>query len=141
MVGGLLFSSVCVGDFFFFFFKQRAAYGMRIRDGSSDVCSSDLWHLAVIPEPAPRQIRTVWSLRHARFIDDLARSSRARKIEGSTCLKRSNRKSSSVDRKSGGVGKSGSVRVNLGGRRILKKKKTMNNKITTRYKTKKNKRK
>src|SRR3546814_9769411 len=28
--------------FCFFFFKQKTAYEMRIRDGSSDVCSSDL---------------------------------------------------------------------------------------------------
>src|SRR3546814_3335854 len=28
--------------FFFFFFKQKTAYEMRISDGSSDVCSSDL---------------------------------------------------------------------------------------------------
>src|SRR3546814_350781 len=28
--------------FFFFFFKQKTAYVMRIRDWSSDVCSSDL---------------------------------------------------------------------------------------------------
>src|SRR3546814_6308266 len=28
---------------FFFFFKQKTAYGMRIRDWSSDVCSSDLY--------------------------------------------------------------------------------------------------
>src|SRR3546814_2687264 len=32
-------SSVC---FFFFFFKQKTAYEMRISDWSSDVCSSDL---------------------------------------------------------------------------------------------------
>src|SRR3546814_18011612 len=29
--------------FCFFFFKQKTAYEMRIRDWSSDVCSSDLW--------------------------------------------------------------------------------------------------
>src|SRR3546814_4753132 len=29
---------------FFFFFKQKTAYEMRISDWSSDVCSSDLWH-------------------------------------------------------------------------------------------------
>src|SRR3546814_5778713 len=28
--------------FFLFFFKQKTAYEMRISDGSSDVCSSDL---------------------------------------------------------------------------------------------------
>src|SRR3546814_10735049 len=32
---------VCVFDVFFFF-KQKTAYDMRIRDWSSDVCSSDL---------------------------------------------------------------------------------------------------
>src|SRR3546814_3032842 len=32
---------------FFFFFKQKTAYEMRISDWSSDVCSSDLGRLAV----------------------------------------------------------------------------------------------
>src|SRR3546814_1682146 len=33
----------CCGIFvFFFFFKQKTAYEMRISDWSSDVCSSDL---------------------------------------------------------------------------------------------------
>src|SRR3546814_6136704 len=32
--------SICV--IFFFFFKQKTAYEMRISDWSSDVCSSDL---------------------------------------------------------------------------------------------------
>src|SRR3546814_4511386 len=36
-----LFFSDC---FFFFFFKQKTAYEMRISDWSSDVCSSDLIH-------------------------------------------------------------------------------------------------
>src|SRR3546814_8604456 len=31
---------------FFFFFKQKTAYEMRISDWSSDVCSSDLIHRA-----------------------------------------------------------------------------------------------
>src|SRR3546814_2131139 len=31
---------------FVFFFKQKTAYEMRISDWSSDVCSSDLKHLA-----------------------------------------------------------------------------------------------
>src|SRR3546814_4557391 len=31
---------------FFFFFKQKTAYEMRISDWSSDVCSSDLGHHA-----------------------------------------------------------------------------------------------
>src|SRR3546814_9668306 len=33
---------VCIGDWSFFFFKQKTAYEMRISDWSSDVCSSDL---------------------------------------------------------------------------------------------------
>src|SRR3546814_5922181 len=32
----------CVVFIFFFFFKQKTAYEMRISDWSSDVCSSDL---------------------------------------------------------------------------------------------------
>src|SRR3546814_1560411 len=36
----------CVLCIFFFFFKQKTAYEMRISDWSSDVCSSDL------PDPA-----------------------------------------------------------------------------------------
>src|SRR3546814_6826426 len=35
----VLFFSVCS---YFFFFKQKTAYEMRISDWSSDVCSSDL---------------------------------------------------------------------------------------------------
>src|SRR3546814_13758297 len=35
-----------VYQFVFFFFKQKTAYEMRISDWSSDVCSSDLAHVA-----------------------------------------------------------------------------------------------
>src|SRR3546814_7310564 len=37
----------------FCFFKQKTAYDMRIRDWSSDVCSSDLLALALITRNAP----------------------------------------------------------------------------------------
>src|SRR3546814_9574174 len=41
---------MCVVFFvLFFFFKQKTAYGMRISDWSSDVCSSDLIVRAVLP--------------------------------------------------------------------------------------------
>src|SRR3546814_9807818 len=56
--------------FFFFFFKQKTAYEMRISDWSSDVCSSDLnsiesWAAVITTEPVlveghtnrPRSIR------------------------------------------------------------------------------------
>src|SRR3546814_3611056 len=44
-------SVVVVNVFFssFFFFKQKTAYEMRISDWSSDVCSSDLPVMVVIP--------------------------------------------------------------------------------------------
>src|SRR3546814_5335285 len=38
---------------FFFFFKQKTAYEMRISDWSSDVCSSDLCWQKYSKEPAP----------------------------------------------------------------------------------------
>src|SRR3546814_9046371 len=37
--------SLCFCYVFFFFFKQKTAYEMRISDWSSDVCSSDLHRL------------------------------------------------------------------------------------------------
>src|SRR3546814_3420332 len=43
---------ICVLSFFFFF-KQKTAYEMRISDWSSDVCSSDLKNLAHLAYPAP----------------------------------------------------------------------------------------
>src|SRR3546814_18814402 len=38
---------------FFFFFKQKTAYEMRISDWSSDVCSSDLDESMLTGEPLP----------------------------------------------------------------------------------------
>src|SRR3546814_2531190 len=40
---------------YFFFFKQKTAYEMRISDWSSDVCSSDLKLLAFV-RPSARQL-------------------------------------------------------------------------------------
>src|SRR3546814_8898435 len=45
--------------FFFFFFKQKTAYEMRISDWSSDVCSSDLGSQVIVADGAslsPRRI-------------------------------------------------------------------------------------
>src|SRR3546814_6631734 len=44
----LLYCTFCVCLLFFFFFKQKTAYEMRISDWSSDVCSSDLSRLLLI---------------------------------------------------------------------------------------------
>src|SRR3546814_8222933 len=40
---------------FFFFFKQKTAYDMRISDWSSDVCSSDLRVTTWLPEMQSEQ--------------------------------------------------------------------------------------
>src|SRR3546814_13849212 len=81
-----------------FFFKQKTAYELRISDWSSDVCSSDL---GATP-PAPPSSSSSCS-------PPSAPSSCACSIAGR-------------DRKSVVSGKSVSVRVDLGGRRIIKKK-------------------
>src|SRR3546814_4268172 len=45
---------------FFFFFKQKTAYEMRISDWSSDVCSSDLHRALMTPPPVPHRDRRRW---------------------------------------------------------------------------------
>src|SRR3546814_13490633 len=80
-----------------FFFKQKTAYEMRISDWSSDVCSSEL---SAGIEFCPIAILAQ------------AVSSTLTALSGS-CR---------TDRKSVAYGKSVSVRVDLGGRRIIKKK-------------------
>src|SRR3546814_12685280 len=87
-------------DWFIFFFKQKTAYEMRISDWSSDVCSSDLKR-ARLPRPAVRHAQI--ALGRERTGLDLAEADRER----------------SEERR---VGTSASVRVDLGGRRIIKKK-------------------
>src|SRR3546814_8809181 len=48
---------VCRFVVFFFFFKQKTAYEMRISDWSSDVCSFDL----LVEAPFRRPRRGIWS--------------------------------------------------------------------------------
>src|SRR3546814_9072926 len=50
-----MFMSYDVFRYFFFFFKQKTAYDMRISDWSSDVCSSDLLALGHLAYPHWRQ--------------------------------------------------------------------------------------
>src|SRR3546814_6705230 len=51
-------SYVCLVALYFFFFKQKTAYEMRISDWSSDVCSSDLSNIRC---PASRPASTICS--------------------------------------------------------------------------------
>src|SRR3546814_17008604 len=87
---------------------------MRISDWSSDVCSSDLRDAAGDEDherpagPAPPQVQR----------DDQRRQ---RRRASAIILQRVEKRI--ADRKSVGEGKSVSVRVDLGGRRILKKNK------------------
>src|SRR3546814_14447396 len=107
--------------FIFFFFKQKTAYEMRISDWSSDVCSSDLSSMRTAnssPETAHNCVTSALSLPIARTALPSSTSARlavSRSIRG--------------DRKSVVSGTSVSVRVDLGGRRIIKKKKKMSIKV------------
>src|SRR3546814_18028343 len=97
-----------------FFFKQKTAYEMRISDWSSDVCSSDLlleYHLRASragPPVAPRP--------GGGDYEDAPPGSLGALHEGPAL----------ADRKSVVSGKSVSVRVDLGGRRIIQKKNLIN---------------
>src|SRR3546814_8701728 len=86
--------------FFFFFFKQKTAYEMRISDWSSDVCSSDL-------------------AAHGREAVDVGAFVAMGGIAAESQQRGADVVSRSEERR---VGKSVSVRVDLGGRRIIKKK-------------------
>src|SRR3546814_2746469 len=119
MVSGLI---LC----FFFFFMQKTAYELRISDWSSDVCSSDLQVEQTLRHDPPGiypQMDFATRDRYRRAVEDLHRGSRLpenqvaqRAIEMASQASRNFR---SEERR---VGKSVSVRVDLGGRRIIKKK-------------------
>src|SRR3546814_8030240 len=92
-----------------FFFKQKTAYEMRISDWSSDVCSSDLAFQRIGKRPVLFGQIAV----EMRGAEDILRSRFA------ACGRMLD---IGQDRKSVVSGKRVSVSVDLGGRRILKKK-------------------
>src|SRR3546814_8469847 len=107
---------VCVCSFLFLF-KQKTAYEMRISDWSSDVCSSDLkekWGRLTDDEldmMAGQRDQLIGRLQEHY---GMAREEAEREADRwATGIER--------DRKSVVEGKSVSVRVDLGGRRIIKK--------------------
>src|SRR3546814_7386808 len=84
---------------FFFFFKQKTAYEVRISDWSSDVCSSDLrmgWDPAVVPDPQDpetfRRSKLDWSEatggRHALLLEVRSEERRVGQECVSTCRSR-----------------------------------------------------
>src|SRR3546814_4606205 len=78
----VVYLSMYLCDFvFFFFFKQKTAYEMRISDWSSDVCSSDLQnrHRASahsIPPHARSRSRRWETPRHSHPSDSVAQPTR-----------------------------------------------------------------
>src|SRR3546814_16484028 len=110
---------------FFVFFKQKTAYDMRISDWSSDVCSSDL----------RQRRRRRPSVQRDQKRDDYRaggrqdRGARPAGVHGAQRRQRhgglrNGRRPVGEARQSVGSGKSVSVRVDLGGWRMIKKKKT-----------------
>src|SRR3546814_1913156 len=118
---------------FFFFFKQKTAYEMRMSDWSSDVCSSDLDQGLRVPvrqvqahEVSRHRLREVRRRGHA--VQGAARADgphRAGLSGGAHLVPEVDAEPHRphADRKSVVEGKSVSVRLDLGGRRIIKKKK------------------
>src|SRR3546814_7996390 len=118
---------------FFFFFKHKTAYELRISDWSSDVCSSDL-SVYIVRCPAASLVRTTRT--GAPPHDPYHRSSgwQRRAQAGRTLgapvdgvpaerlhrARRCRHRHGPRDRKSVVEGKSVSVRVDLGGLRIIK---------------------
>src|SRR3546814_11538245 len=99
-----------------FFFKQKTAYEVRISDWSSDVCSSDLLpedrRLAMTAIPGCRQRGSQAACLRA---DHACRRMLATSVSSSLVLSKIGRASCRE--------KSVSVRVDLGGRRIIKQTK------------------
>src|SRR3546814_10320330 len=94
-----------------FFFKQKTAYEMRISDWSSDVCSSDL------SVPCRRAWPGTW-----RGPPRPSARRPSRRSRGAPPRRRSRRRAAPRDRTSVVLGKSVSVRVDLGGLRLIQKK-------------------
>src|SRR3546814_13750053 len=114
---------------------------MRISDWSSDVCSSDLkprYGNPAMSGPCldaltigsdPMSDSTVaLAADHAGFALKEALKGELEAL-GYACLDLGTADATSVDRKRAVLGKSGSVRVYLGGRRIIKKTNNTNNSI------------
>src|SRR3546814_18530953 len=97
---------------------------MRISDWSSDVCSSDLPCRRTVLLPKPRQRTSRTSTGSARTERTWRPYARKGNPPRPRLLWRDQprRLHARQDWKSAVMGKGGSVRVNLGGRRILKKK-------------------
>src|SRR3546814_12190889 len=100
-----------------FFFKQKTAYESRISDGSSDVCSSDLLACEVILEERTGSKAIDYTRSGNVLLDELL-GAKIRRVPAGTGM------NLAIDRQSVVSGKSASVRVDLGGRRIIQTQQT-----------------
>src|SRR3546814_4192206 len=107
MYGSYIWSDV------FFFFKQKTAYEMRISDWSSDVCSSDLRCPIYCCRTVGSDRWDTDAIRRHSWAHDELCPALSRSISASDDRFRSEERR---------VGKECVVRVDLGGRRIIKKK-------------------
>src|SRR3546814_17371375 len=73
---------MCLFFLFFFFFKQKTAYEMRISDWSSDVCSSDLQAFGGMLAPA-----------FAGRVPDITEENLQSRVRGVTLMALSNKRS------------------------------------------------
>src|SRR3546814_16717995 len=110
----------------FFFFKQKTAYEMRISDWSSDVCSSDLRdrrrrgglpHRLQLFGILPARCHGLYAAGQIWRVERVGELHAARQP--------------GPDRKSVVSGKRVSVRVDIGGRRTITKKKTLHTSCST----------
>src|SRR3546814_17732141 len=112
-----------------FFFKQKTAYEMRISDWSSDVCSSDLLRsgsacrFRQFGNESQRNAQLVELVMRAQECDRLVGAGLARDLRDFDACLAQRPLRLGLARKSVVSGKSVSVRVDLGGRRIIIKKK------------------
>src|SRR3546814_2805326 len=124
-----------------FFFKQKTAYEMRISDWSSDVCSSDLqfgWDVLPAAQDIPEDEAVAAPADAAADVLQTIAADEAMVLEGSPSTGAGSSippwsaahpyvnlytHKNPIDRKSVVSGQSVSVRVDLGGRSIIKKKK------------------
>src|SRR3546814_8354283 len=113
----------------FIFFKQTPAYDVRISDWSSDVCSSDLSSVGRLPEGGElTTLRALlanepaWVERHLGAVSGAAADDREQPLLALNTAMMMNGFVLRLDRESVGWGRIVSVRVDLGGSRMMTKK-------------------
>src|SRR3546814_14972810 len=117
-------------SFYFFFFKQKTAYEMRISDWSSDVCSSDLGVAMGASSGMPGSGQSIPRSGSGSNGDS---GSSACVGSGAGCARAAGATASKIGRASCRE-RVFSVRVDLGGRRIIKKKNKPRHTIYTQHK-------